>query len=144
ERVGRADADDRRRGEGGVDQDLRGLRQTVQRSRPQRRAAGRRLLLRRVQRRRDPRPAGSGVVMTTKWDDKVRGLGLRTYGSGMQTYVFRYRNLDGVEHTIKIGRKGEETLLSARERAKEFRRMVNAGGDPADDRRERREAATVA
>jgi integrase len=81
--------------------------------------------------------------MATKWDDKVRGLGLRTYGSGMQTYVFRYRNHDGVEHLLKIGRAGEWSLAAARDRAKELRREIDRGGDPASDRRERREAATM-
>jgi integrase len=80
----------------------------------------------------------------TLWDGAARGLGLRIYKGGTKSFVFRYRNLDGVEHQIKIGRFGEWSLEAARERAKELRREVDRGGDPADDRRERREAATVA
>jgi integrase len=80
---------------------------------------------------------------TTLYDDAVRGLGLKTYGSGLQSFVFRYRTLDGIEHTIKIGRLGEWTLQAARDRCRELRREVDRGGDPAGDRRARREAARM-
>jgi integrase len=80
--------------------------------------------------------------MPTKWDDKVRGLGLREHKS-CETFVLRYRNHDGVEHLLKIGRLGEWTWAAARDEAKKLRREIDRGGDPADERRERREAPTV-
>jgi integrase len=77
------------------------------------------------------------------WDDKARGLVLRCYKGGAKTFMFHYR-LDGVEHFIKIGRWPEWSVDAARDRAKELRRMVDAGRDPAGEKRERREAATMA
>jgi integrase len=80
--------------------------------------------------------------MKTVWDPKVRGLGERAY-RGVTSYVFRYR-IDGRQRFITIGRKGEWTLVAARERVKELRRMVDVGRDPAGEKRERLAAATMA
>src|SRR6266536_431711 len=79
--------------------------------------------------------------MKIVWDTKVRGLGERPY-RGVTSFVFRYR-IDGRQRFITIGRKGEWSLLAARERAKELRREIDVGRDPAGERRERREAATM-
>src|SRR5262249_34391446 len=85
------------------------------------------------------RGAGPGKL----WDDKVRGLLIRTYAGGVKSFAFHYR-ADGGEHLIKIGRWPEWSIEAARDRAKVLRREVDRGGDPAGEKRERREAATVA
>src|SRR5262245_5182502 len=76
------------------------------------------------------------------WDDKVRGLVLRTYGSGTKTFCFRYR-LGGVAEQVKVGRWPDWSVDAARERAKELRRLVDMGRNPAGEKRERREAPTI-
>jgi integrase len=89
----------------------------------------------------------SAVVKTanapgTVWDDKVRGLGLRTYPGGAKTFVFMYR-IDGRQRLIKVGRSPEWTLDAARARAKELRREADRGRDPAGEKRKRRNAPTI-
>src|SRR5262249_62276847 len=77
------------------------------------------------------------------WDDKVSGLVLRTYESGLKTFVFRYR-LDGRGEQIKIGRWPEWSVDAARARARELRRLRHQGRNPARAERERRGAVSVA
>jgi integrase len=79
-----------------------------------------------------------------EWDKKARGLGLRTNPAGTKTFVFRYRTDDGQQRMIKVGRFPEWSIQAARDRVKELRREVDRGGDPAGERRARREAATIA
>jgi len=84
----------------------------------------------------DVKPANAP---TTVWDKNVRGLALRTYPGGAEAFVFIYR-IDGRQRLFTIGRKPEWSLDAARTRAKELRREVDRGYDPAGDKRERREA----
>jgi integrase len=77
------------------------------------------------------------------WDAKTRGLGLRTYAGGTKSYVFVYRNIDGRQRMIIVGRWPEWSVQAARDRVKELRREVDLGRDPAGEKRERRDAPTV-
>jgi integrase len=77
------------------------------------------------------------------WDAKARGLGLRTYRGGAKSFVFVYRTIDGRQRMIKVGRWPEWSVQAARERVKELRREVDLGRDPAGEKRERRNAATI-
>jgi Arm domain-containing DNA-binding protein len=78
------------------------------------------------------------------WDNdpKARGLYLRAHTGGTKSFGFSYR-IAGREHRIVIGRYPTWTVEAARERAKELRREVDLGRNPAGEKRDRREAATV-
>jgi len=81
------------------------------------------------------------------WDrggrDSVNGFGVRVTPAGIKSYVFQYR-LGGREartRRITIGKHGAWTPDTARSRAKELERMVDAGIDPAEADKERRRQA---
>jgi hypothetical protein len=84
----------------------------------------------------------SGAV--TWWDDdpKVRGFGVRVYAGGARSFFINYR-LDGRERRYTIGAFPRWSASAARDRARELRKRVDAGGDPAGEKRERREAPSV-
>jgi integrase len=86
----------------------------------------------------------TATAPSTTWDAKVRGLGLRVYPGGAEAFVFQYRTrTSGQQRLLTIGRRPEWSWPAAREKAKERRREVDQGRDPAGERRERREAPTV-
>jgi integrase len=87
-------------------------------------------------------PPEKGAV--THWDDdpKAKGFGLRVYASGAISFFVNYR-IDGREKRITIGSHPTWTVEAARKRAKELRREIDKGQDPAGAKRERREAPTV-
>jgi integrase len=76
------------------------------------------------------------------WDSKTPGFGVRVNPGGSKSFFLNYR-IDGVERRIVIGPFPRWSVTAARERAKELRRDVDIGNDPASDRRDRRDAATV-
>jgi integrase len=80
----------------------------------------------------------------TYWDNDVKavGFGIRLYHSGARSFFVNYW-ADGVEKRLTIGAFPRWSVGSARERAIELRRMIDAGADPAGQKRERRSAATV-
>lgn len=70
------------------------------------------------------------------WDGgkgSVSGFGFKLTPAGGRSFVFQYR-LRGAkaDRRYKIGKYGDWTVETARERAKELRRMVDAGIDPLD------------
>jgi integrase len=79
---------------------------------------------------------------TSVWDDEVTGLGLRVHAKGTKSFFFDYR-IGGRGKRIAIGKYPAWSAARARIRAKELRQLVDAGGDPAGEKRERREAPTV-
>ena len=99
--------------------------------------------------RKTPAPS-SGVV--TLWDsgerDCVRGFGVRIYTpterskGGARSFFINYR-FDGRERRYTIGSYPTWTVTVARARAKELRREIDNGADPAGAKRTRREAPTV-
>src|SRR5258708_9291247 len=78
----------------------------------------------------------------TAWDTEVTGFGVRAYASGVKSFFLNYR-LNGREKRHTIGTFPTWSVAAARERAKALRKQVDGGGDPAGERRERREAPTV-
>ena len=74
--------------------------------------------------------AGSVPVLRAEadllWDDEVRGLCVRVYGDGSQSFIFLYR-LRGRQRFIRIGRSPEWSLETARIRAQELRSIVDQG-----------------
>lgn len=78
------------------------------------------------------------------WDAEIKGFGLVVLPSGVKSYFFNYRAGDGRERRITIGKHGAWTPEAARTKAKALRNTVRDGGDPLAEKRERRQAPTVA
>jgi integrase len=78
------------------------------------------------------------------YDTEVTGLGLRITAAGAKSFVFNYR-VNGRERRYTLGPYGKDqwTLLRARRRAGELRRMVERGEDPLSERIDARNAPTV-
>jgi integrase len=75
-------------------------------------------------------------------DSLVPGLCLLVLPSGARTYYLRHR-VDGAQRELKLGTPAELSPDQARELAREALASVRAGGDPAAERRARREAPTI-
>jgi integrase len=86
---------------------------------------------------------------TTVWDSEVTGFGVRVFApsgrrpQGARSFFVNYR-IDGAERRFTIGSFPEWSAEAARNEAKELRRRIDRGEDPASEKRERREASTVA
>ena len=78
------------------------------------------------------------------WDTEVRGYGVRVLPSGTKTFILQYRNPEGIQRRINIGRYGVLTVDQARDQAKPFLACVIKGEDPADETRRARKGMTVA
>jgi integrase len=78
------------------------------------------------------------------WDDdpKATGFGVRSYPAGGKSFFVDYR-IDGRQRRTTIGPFPRWSAEAARERAKELRRQIDRGHDPAGNKRERRTAPTV-
>lgn len=85
----------------------------------------------------------------TIWDSEVTGFGLRIFAptrqnpAGSRSFFLNYRK-DGRERRFKIGAFPDWSVDAARREAKELRRRIDQGDDPATAKREQREAPTVA
>jgi integrase len=79
------------------------------------------------------------------WDDdpKATGFGVRCYPGGGKSFFIDYR-LNGVQRRYTIGPFPRWSAEAARERAKELRRGIDQGQDPAGSKRERRTAPSIA
>ena len=72
------------------------------------------------------------------------GFGLRITAKGAKAFVLNYRSREGRAGRVTIGSPPAwSTHFAARARAKELKRAVDAGGDPAKEDRDVRAAATV-
>jgi integrase len=79
------------------------------------------------------------------WDAAVPGFGARRQKSEAVSYVLMYRTKEGRQRRFTIGRHGAPwTPDGAREEARRLLGEVVKGADPAADKREAREAMTVA
>jgi integrase len=86
-----------------------------------------------------PAPATGSI---TKWDGETKGFGVRITAGGARSFFINYR-VDGIERRHSIGRRPTWSAEAARDEAKELRRRIDQGGDPAAEKRERREAPTI-
>lgn len=77
-------------------------------------------------------------------DSLVPGLSLLVLPSGSKTYYLRHRTIDGVQRDMKLGTPVELTPDNARRLAREALAQVRDGKDPASERRQLREAPTLA
>jgi integrase len=86
-----------------------------------------------------PNPEGRYCLL----DTELRGFALRILETGVKSYVFRYRTLEGRDRRATIGQHGPWTPHQARQKAEEWRQVVKAGGDPLAEREAKRVAPTV-
>jgi integrase len=75
-------------------------------------------------------------------DPRAAGFGLRLHPGGSKSWFIDYR-LNGRQRRYTIGPYPRWSADAARERAKELRKAIDRGFDPAGDKRQRREAPTV-
>lgn len=86
---------------------------------------------------------------TTVWNSEVTGYGVRVFAptgrrsQGARSFFINYR-IDGRERRYTIGSFPEWSAEAALAEAKELRHRIDRGEDPASEKRERREAPTVA
>ena len=76
------------------------------------------------------------------FDSEVRGFAICIYRSGNRAFTLDYRHA-GRQRRMTLGRWPEWSTAAARERAKELRRDIDAGGDPLDAKEDGREAPRV-
>ena len=76
------------------------------------------------------------------FDTEVRGFAACIYRGGGRAFTLDYRHA-GRQRRMTFGRWPEWTVSAARERAKEIRREIDAGGDPLAQRGASREAPRV-
>lgn len=74
-------------------------------------------------------------------DSLVPGLALLVLPSGARTWYLRHR-VDGRQRELKLGTPAELTPDDARRLAREALARVREGGDPVEERKQRREAPT--
>src|SRR6516225_784346 len=84
----------------------------------------------------------TGAVMWWDDDPKATGFGIRSYPGGSKSWFIDYR-MHGRQRRYTIGPFPRWSADAARERARELRKQIDKGADPAGDKRERRTAPTV-
>ncbi|MDX0261547.1 DUF4102 domain-containing protein [Sinorhizobium meliloti] len=77
------------------------------------------------------------------WDTELKGFGVRFMPSGVGSYIVKYRNAEGRQRKIAIGRVGTLTPEQARQLAREKLTEVSKGADPSADRFKLRQSITV-
>lgn len=76
------------------------------------------------------------------FDTDVRGFAVCIYRSGSRAFTIDYRHA-GRQRRMTIGRWPEWSTTAARERAKDLRREIDAGGDPLGQKETGRDAPRV-
>lgn len=76
------------------------------------------------------------------WDSDIAGFGVRVLPSGRRSYLVQYR-VGTRSRRLTFGGHGVLTPEQARTLAIQALANVRSGGDPAEDRKHRREAITV-
>ena len=90
---------------------------------------------------RDTKPHANDYI---RWDDQVKGLGVRVRVSGTKTYILNYR-VAGRERRMTMARTSEISLRAVRARAGAALVGIRAGeGDPLTQRRAAATQPTVA
>lgn len=74
-------------------------------------------------------------------DHEVGGLTLRVTEKGVKSWVIRYRNLEGAQKEMSLGRADALTIEMARKAAREKLATVSSGHDPIEEKREAIRAA---
>lgn len=89
-----------------------------------------------------PAPEHGNVIT---YDIDITGFGCRVTAAGARAFVINYRRKpDGLERRYTIGSYPSWSVSAAREKAKELKRHIDAGGDPVGEHQADRSAPTVA
>lgn len=89
----------------------------------------------------------AGAARAVVWDTEIPGFGVRVSPNGRKVYVLKYRVGGGRSGRVRwavIGTHGAITADQARDQARAWAADVATGGDPAQDKQDRRAAPTVA
>lgn len=92
--------------------------------------------------------SGPATGASTLWDSEITGFGARLFAptkrrpDGAKSFFVNYR-VDGREKRFTIGSYPDWSVAAARAEAKELRRKIDKGEDPAKERKDRRDAPTV-
>lgn len=77
------------------------------------------------------------------WDSEMKGFGVRMMPSGVASYILKYRNQEGRQRKLAIGRVGALTTEEARTLARQRLAEVAQGADPSADRQQLRQSITI-
>jgi integrase len=77
---------------------------------------------------------GNGKSQFIKWDDDLKGFGLRVFPTGRKSFVLSYRS-SGRKHIMTLGQFGVLTVDQGRKLAREKLVDVNKGGDPLEEKK---------
>lgn len=86
---------------------------------------------------------GKPGAKDVRWDDQVRGFGVRVWPSGKKTFVFKYR-VNGRQRYLTLGDYGTLTPTQARELATQRRGDVLRGIDPLAEKQKAARGETMA
>lgn len=84
-------------------------------------------------------PAGEQFL----WDIELKGFGVRMMPSGGGSYIIKYRNAEGRQRKMTIGRVGTLTPEEARQLAREKLAEASKGADPSAERQQIRRSITM-
>ena len=91
-------------------------------------------------RNHEPPATGNRIV----YDDTVTGLGIRVTAAGHKAFILGYTvRGNGKQRRYTIGDFGDWSTKTARDRARELRAEIDAGGDPLADIEAERGAPTM-
>lgn len=88
----------------------------------------------------EPDPAGEQFL----WDSELKGFGVRMMPSGVGSYIIKYRNAEGRQRKMVIGRVGAVTPEIARSQARSKLTEVMQGADPSAERHSLRQSIDMA
>jgi hypothetical protein len=88
------------------------------------------------------RGRGCTVAEYTLWDSDLTGFGIQVMSSGRRIYLIQYR-VGTRSRRLSLGSHGVPTTEQARSLAIGVLASVKAGADPAEERKQRRNALTV-
>jgi len=78
--------------------------------------------------------AKQGNAADYRWDDKLKGFGVRVYPSGRKTFLVTYRNAQSTKRFLSLGDFGRLTVDQARRLAQAKLAKVLHGRDPQSAR----------
>ena len=77
-----------------------------------------------------------------RFDEELRGFGVRVYPSGRKAFFISYRNASGTKKRHNFGYFGVFTATDARKMAQDLLAETRRGNDPQVDRKEKRDEIT--
>ena len=80
----------------------------------------------------------TGNKADLRFDDDLRGFGVRVYPSGRKAFFISYRNDSGTKKRHTFGNFGEFTATEAKKFAQDLLAETRRGNDPQVDRKEKR------